>query len=251
MERENWPRLFQISELESPQDLNGIDARVLLSGVDVSGLVFDMKHTTEREWVYIPFNFRQKNRCQELKKALRYELGKDYDPEKLLSLLHNDYSDIAKIKAAYKRVTGSFNTNSMTLFSGICNSSVTQRLLTDITYNQAGFPCCYMRWATNGCLYTGDYDASGTEKWKELYDAYHQYFDYIGCVQIPHHGSRHNYNSELTNMRACTFYIISAGYKNKYRHPHSSVLKDLWINNIYPLIVNEYVGSGIHLKINY
>lgn len=67
--------------------------------------------------------------------------------------------------------------------------------------------CCDTEMA--GCLYMGDYDASGNYKWKELYEAYDTYWENIGCIQIPHHGSKHNYNSKLAQLDA--FYVMSAG----------------------------------------
>ena len=94
----------------------------------------------------------------------------------------------------------------------------------------------------------GDYDASGTQKWKELRDAYNEYWGYIGCVQIPHHGSHHNYNSKIAELNAIN--VISAGYENSYRHPHSSVIKDLMLNDCVVHIVTENIGSQVDLKVN-
>jgi len=46
-----------------------------------------------------------------------------------------------------------------------------------------------------GCLYTGDYN---TKKYfSNLHYAYNLVWKYIGVVQVPHHGSWHNYNEKL------------------------------------------------------
>lgn len=106
--------------------------------------------------------------------------------------------------------------------------------------------CCYNPYCfsfASGCLYTGDFDASGSQKWQELSNAYDKYNNFIGCVQIPHHGSRYNYNHQLLKIGNSGYYIISSGEKNKYRHPHDLVIKDILFDGKYPIIVTESKGS--------
>jgi len=161
--------------------------------------------------------------------------------------------DIQKaITDAYKKVKGSLNTNSMVLFSGIRDNNVHQWRINpyDRLY------CCrhecidcynyYLR--KNGCLYIGDYEANGKCKWFELKNAYLKYWDYIGCIQIPHHGSYRNYNQEFSLLDA--YFVISAGLKNRWRHPSGSVIKDLFLKNKYPLIVTEQHNSEVILKVD-
>ena len=83
---------------------------------------------------------------------------------------------------------------------------------------------------------------------KELKKAYSEYWDYIGCVQIPHHGSYKNYNKEFALFDA--YFIISSGLNNRYRHPSGSVIKNLLLNNKYPQIVTEQQSSEAILKID-
>ena len=85
----------------------------------------------------------------------------------------------------------------MTLFSGACTDNVRQYIYNPELY---GYIHCYYK--KSGCLFMGDYDASGKEKWKQLEEAYEPYLKYIGCVQIPHHGSRRSFNSKLLNIDA-------------------------------------------------
>lgn len=129
----------------------------------------------------------------------------------------------------------------MVLFSGIKDENIKQVLsefhLTD----------CNFISESNGCLYTGDYDASGKLKLQNLKKAYKDYWKYIGCVQIPHHGSYRSYNKELASFNA--YYIISAGKANQYRHPNSSVLKNLLYEGRYPFIVTEETLSKVVIKI--
>ena len=65
---------------------------------------------------------------------------------------------------------------------------------------------------------------------------------------IPHHGSKNSYNHELALMDA--FHVVSAGKSNRFRHPHSVVIKDLLFENKYPYIVTEEKSSEVIMKIN-
>src|SRR5699024_6704712 len=130
-----------------------------------------------------------------------------------------------KIKESYKKIQGGLNTNSMTLFSGEIEYKLRQfrRICYYIICWIAVLGCCnrYCFYKPSGCIYTGDYDALDKTKWEELEKAYREYWEHIGCVQIPHHGSKNNFNQNFLKMNA--FFIISAGYSNKYGHPHESV----------------------------
>ena len=148
------------------------------------------------------------------------------------------------IKNSYKAVKGSFNTNSMILYSGMKERCYGQSVVKSIYYRC----CCNCNPKNVGCLYMGDHDASGKYKWKELINAYATYWNNIGCVQIPHHGSKHNYNKELAKLDA--YYIISAGMNNRYQHPHSLVIKDLLFNGNFPYIITENKSSELHLVID-
>lgn len=239
------PMLYQVRTV-SDENWNNVDTGYISSGKDVvkeGNSVLDEKI----DWNLIPFNFRQQERIDELKKAIAkiFNCGTDKTEDKIKELINNYPKDKDKIKEAYKQVRGTFNTNSMTLFSGTKNSYIGQHY----AIPKHCFCACHCQLFTeNGCLYMGDYDASGTQKWKDLRDAYNEYWEYIGCVQIPHHGSHHNYNSKIAELNVIN--VISAGYKNRYRHPHSSVIKDLILNDCLVHIVTENIGSQVDLKVD-
>ena len=107
-----------------------------------------------------------------------------------------------KIKEAYDNVPDGFNTNSMTLFSGIRDKKITQT-------REFSMCCSYIYEKESGCLYMGDYDAAGKAEWEELQCAYGDYWNFIGCIQIPHHGSQYDFNEEFLRMDA--YFIISCG----------------------------------------
>lgn len=191
-------------------------------------------------WLYIPFNFRQEGRIKQLMDNLRSQFGRVISEDDLEMLWRKgNNSDCDKIKRAYKNVSGSLNTNSMTLFSGEIDYRLSQYLPNNCSKYYCFWKCEY-NYKPSGCLYMGDYDASGSQKWDQLKNAYDKYWDHIGCVQILHHGSRHNFDS---------FFVISAGLTNRYRHPHTSVMKSFLLNHIMPYVVTEQIGSAFYTDV--
>ena len=244
------PHLYQIQESIRNEDrYNNIDAISLLSGDDVGGRIFyntDAKHPLKDKWLYIPYNFRQKDRITQLENELKIQFNRNIGSKEALDIWRNGTDEKRqKIKKAYEAVKGSFNTNSMILYSGLADDNTRQSY-----FNNSCYFCFYQKchYKPAGCLYMGDYDASGKYKWNELCKAYEKVWKYIGCVQIPHHGSKYNYNPEFANMNA--FFIMSAGRCNPYQHPHSIVIKDLLFCGHSPLIVTENKASEVNLVIN-
>ena len=259
---EEIPRLFQVypSEEEnkgSSNDFIGFDARKINSGSNVTSQIFDTindKNKPLNNWEFVPFIFRCSSKEKQFELALKSELHINSIPhgESLVELYKN-HKDA--VKKAFAAVPGSNNTNSMVLFSGARDKNYKQGICSlcwhriqypkgcrcDFNFMRCKKPC--------GCLYTGDYDASGAQKWNNLKSAYDLYWNYIGCIQIPHHGSKHNYNSEFSKMNAYT--IISAGSSNKYRHPHSSVVKNLIVNRSELYLVTESLQSRVDFLCNY
>lgn len=204
----------------------------------------------EVDWVYLPHNFREDTRKQifetELKKinlsmSILDSNGK-VDLQELKKLwIQGTKSDKSEIKKAYSKVPGSLNVNSMMLYSGAglpfnsCSNKC--RLFSCIYHHNGNHEYIYF----NGCLYTGDYEAgkydwnkkkwiSCKQKWDSVENVYSKYFRNIGLVQIPHHGSRHNYNEGFRKKINFAAYFASAGKHNRYRHPHKEVLVDLISN---------------------
>ena len=92
----------------------------------------------------------------------------------------------------------------------------------------------------------GDYDASGKIKWTQLKKAYQRYWRCIGCVQVPHHGSKDDFNDNLLNIDA--EFVISAGSKNK-KHPHPEVIVKFLSCGKLPYIVTEDPKSILYMMI--
>lgn len=201
----------------------------------------------ERNWMYIPFNFRQEGWDELIVKQLEYEFESNIDNIEINDIFLNSKKK-KRLKKIFSTVVGDFNSNSMTLFSGIKSKSCQQVLPFGHWFHYLNHRCLQPIWRLNGCLYTGDYNASKEEEWNALYTAYRKYWKYIGCIQIPHHGSKYSYNKIFTHLD--TYYVVSAGYTNRYHHPNAEVVKDFLYNGLFLNVVTEQIGSVIRLVID-
>ena len=202
-------RLWGIFEEYDGNEINWNDlererVRPIKSGENVFQKLIDYEISSKIKWEYVPFNFKEDTRKElffdELENKLN-ALGLSLSQISIDNILKQwTNPNIQKaIKDAYKKIPGSLNANSMVLFSGITDHTVYQRPIN--LYNRlscCNYKCwnCFNYLKKNGCLYTGDYEAKGKSKWDNLKTAYLEYWNYIGCVQIPHHGSYRNYDPE-------------------------------------------------------
>jgi len=198
------------------------------------------------DWVFIPFNFQRTERRQKLKEELTKRNIIIDNINDFNSIWNNSQQKEALI-LAYKKIPGDFNTNSMTLYSGLdehrpyFEKYAGRRMLG--YYFDHYFP------TVQGCLYLGDYDAKGPLKWGSLYSKYKDYWNSIGVIQIPHHGSSHNYNKEINKIHP-VISIISAGKLNRHDHPDSSTIKNIVLDGGIPIIISEDPKTGIKYRVN-
>lgn len=96
------------------------------------------------------------------------------------------------------------------------------------------------------CLYTGDFDSAGNS---ELWERFCSIYDYeaIGTVQIPHHGSKHNWRKEFLNGNPRRFFI-SVGTTNTHHHPDFWVVKDACDTKSNVDVITEKEGTGQKMK---
>ena len=204
------------------------------SGEDIAEEIEGLEHScNENKWELIPYNFKQETRINEFEKKLEKEFGKKISLKEVEKIWKENEDNREKIKKVYESLKGDLNTNSMTLFSGV--RQVGKQMQYDSSYVKVG------------CLYTGDYEAKGKNKWKTLEEAYTEYWKWIGTIQVPHHGSIRNCNDALISKKAV--YFLSAGEKNTYKHPSQNVVRGIrfkYHNNLY--IVTESKGLGVILN---
>lgn len=79
-----------------------------------------------------------------------------------------------------------------------------------------------------GMLYCGDYNAADSVCFQELESFAERFEDNIGGVMLPHHGSRHSYNSKLRRL-APVFFVSVGVRKGLFRgdFPHEEVAADV------------------------
>lgn len=89
------------------------------------------------------------------------------------------------------------------------------------------------------CLYTGDYDAKTQANFDNLKAYFSRYWNRIGLVQVPHHGSEHNSDRKLYS-HPNKLAIMSFGTDNHYDYPDSKTIDEIVSAGSVPIAVTEY-----------
>lgn len=157
-----------------------------------------------------------------------------------------DYSEIQKI---YKKHTKNLNDSSMVLYSGIDKEMVSSFSIYFKNYYPYFYfyPVFYSKSYRNArkvsAFYTGDLNLK--KHIKKIKEIYKNVWTNIKIIQIPHHGSKHNFSEELVENKHCIT-VISCGIKNRYNHPCINVVNTL--KKISSLnIVTEYRSFTINM----
>ncbi|MBO7445661.1 MAG: MBL fold metallo-hydrolase [Bacteroidales bacterium] len=252
-------RFVQINEMDGDNNNNPGDPIHINEAIRnsyPSGSVFYNNfvdyHGNMFRWLYIPFNSPLQSKKGEIKNDTFFSSVKNPDgqvnPQKLMELIVTE--GIEKCKSIYAEYFGKtrHNTYSMTLFSGIENHN---SIIVDYYARYTRYKCCCCdrkycppkRGCSPNFLYTGDFEPnrnnlrkSYVELTKECLDRLNLW-DTIRRIQVPHHGSRNNFNSTLYEY-ARTGYI-SAGSKNVHGHPNADTLVNIQNDGCVPVVVNE------------
>ncbi len=189
-------------------------------------------------WKYIPYNMEHtKEKIEEFEKRIKQDFPEVISFEDSPELL-NDIKKIQKLKKCYD-ILGDVNTNSMLVLSTKDNISIGVDLA-ELKISEVH----------PGCLYMGDFDCNG--KYTDVENAYGNYLKSVCIIQIPHHGSKINYDSKIATSKEAVFYIISVGSTNKYKHPSFSVIDDLLLKkDCMVFTVTEKMDSGVFFLITY
>ncbi len=199
------------------------------------------------EWIFSPYNFeaisRKKILQQEIKSASSLINLKDLGD---INFIKNNWNGHLKqvLHDIYAKIRGCLNVNSLVLYSGPSPTENNKVFISDIFY----WDYCHIMWKTGkvGCVYTGDYELSGRNKWGQLKKTFQSYWNLIGYWQIPHHGAWKNYYSGINE--AGNVYVISSG-KNNYGHPSAKVIKELVHSHCQVFIVDEEEFSKVMVRI--
>lgn len=203
-------------------------------------------------WAFIPFNHKYEERNKEFIDKLQ---EKDVDICKLKTdpkyILNTEVKKT--IKDIYKDISGNINDNSMFLYSGPFSLENSNRHYWRGGWWRGNIFCWHFDYYNHpchshrvACVYTGDGDLNQVDV-KTIYSTY---WDLIGTIQIPHHGSSASFNAYALNSGRflCP---ISVGNKNSYGHPSQKVISEILLKRSYPILVTESVDSTFVEMIEY
>lgn len=242
-----WVReVVESRDEESSQEINDIaeieDGAEIKSGENIN---FSLKG--QKFWIYKPYNYKNKIRCNELIKKFRE------NNISIKDLKDVDYvsNHIKEIRKCYKEVEGGINQNSLVLYSNLIKDKYSAACI-DYIYmgkdlNFYSFWHDYFYFLKNrfdlGCIYTGDvYLKTIVDDFKNKIKGCKCYLP-VNTIQVPHHGSKNgfdiNFFNDFSEGRRRIISPISFGLSNSYGHPSSMVIKQLTLEHHLPVYVTN------------
>lgn len=193
------------------------------------------------DWCYIPLNFDEETRYKKLINILDdSNINTDELLKGNIDYIQKHRADINK---AYKKITksGTSNDCSLIVYSGPTNTS--HNFCRKYNYKWIFYYWFEYIVEKVACLYLGDTDLNQTSqsksknksKSKSLLDILSEYFENIreniGLIQVPHHGSKHNFNNLILSNMPHSMYFASFGANNTYGHPSYEVIANIEVKN--------------------
>ncbi len=202
-------------------------------------------------WRFIPFSYKADERMKKFEDELLkrgwpiMEIGK--------RCLSGDYKALKDMKEVYKDVCGGLNESSMILYSGKEKEDI---IYTDAPSFLHYFPKMEKQislevliWggSQSGCLYMGDINLNRDSIVADIKGKLGQHLNFVGTLQVPHHGSEHNFSADILLPSMC-YAVFSYGKNNSYKHPSVEVLRQVVAKYIFPLLVIEDSSSQVTQK---
>ncbi len=176
------------------------------------------------DWMFLPYNMDYFNRNKDLVQNLIEWLKQNhYSLENLNDGKFFDREHCKQLAGIYKSLKGSINENSMLLFSGPLQQQ-NQCEVSVMCHAYQPLWCFSGHWLVRqpGCLYSGDFNL----KQESLSQSYGPYFDRIGTVQVPHHGSEHSFDLDSFYARGMIC-PVSSGVTKRFGHPDRTVIDEI------------------------
>jgi len=238
--RENGTKFFLVKPNKrnsEPGELRRIDTEESQKAFNIvnSGSYFGI--SGHQHWKLITHNFEAARNLN----ALITKLHKaKFDVVRLVSDPNYALTNLTtrnqknKLKKIYQSLKGDINDNSLVLFSGYNPSSGTVSCWHEdpcfqLCWDEAYRYNCICSFTTSeidlpnriSCVYSGDVDFNKVD----IRKVFSHYWDSVGTVQIPHHGSRKSFNKGfLTDSRGYNC-VVSCNERKVYGHPNPQVLK--------------------------
>lgn len=229
-----------INDDQESINLENLSAKQINSGVKI-------QLNPGYDWIFIPYNYENTTRSKTLKDELTKENISIPDLENVDFLTKNS----KKIKGIYEKIDGNINENSMIVYSGPLHHHY-HYYFVDAYYN-----CLwdghylYHRyhhhvdfhdfWHRPACIYSGDADFNKVQ----IHCVFQHYWQYVGTIQVPHHGSKNSFNFRFGFHTQQESFIcpVSFGTNNTYGHPSGKVLQELLQYENIPIAVTEKMDS--------
>lgn len=208
-----------------------------------SGTVFYLSGVSD--WFFIPFNYKSEKR----RAVLIERLKEFYDVEKLINDpgyvtdIIKDKKERKKIKDIYESIEGGINQNSLILYSGPIKPNQWHNYCISYPQSFESLFCrhrCFVGYDlffdNVACVYTGDTDLNEVK----IQTIYEKIWDYVGTIQIPHHGSLKSF--DINEIKEHIFCPVSVG-KNDYGHPSISLISQILSKHSLPILVKDDIFS--------
>lgn len=231
-------------------NIESIDLDNLKSVQIQSGSILRKKFNTY-EWVFIPFNYKYKDRNNELENLLSKN---GFDVNKLKTDSKYTINEVIlkrkKIKDIYTKVSGNINQNSMLLYSGINNLHKNCRLEAfnfdySYSYFKRNNEFHNIRWHRMrkerhrvSCIYTGDTDLNIVN----IKSIFRHFWKSVGTIQVPHHGDIKSFDKSVLDDRHY-WCPISVGETNTYGHPSCTLISKIISQDSCPILITENLSS--------
>lgn len=229
---------------ESP--INDNQESINLGNLSANQTIIDsgakIQLNTSNDWVFIPYNFKYHDRSQQLKDVLN---NANLDINCLDDLNYVE-ANRAEIKECYKQIDGTINENSMIVYSGPLHENHHYHIVDAYSNYLWNLHCLYRHFDfydlchKPACIYSGDADFNKVQ----IHNIFRHYWQGVGTIQVPHHGSRNSFNFSFGFHKQGPFICpVSFGTNNTYGHPSGKVLEELLQYENIPIAVTEKMNS--------
>ena len=199
-----------------------------------SGTAIRLHTKAMRFWEYVPFNYEYPTRHRQLLTLLATLRTRPADLTELESVLERKKD----LTAAYAKLPGKLNQNSLVVYAGPLGHAPRARHRGGL-----GQPTWH-RPTVAGCLYLGDAELKAPAMTSHLRTHLGTRWLRIGTLQVAHHGAVGNFSPAVVQARMQA--VISYGTDNQHGHPSAYVVGHLHRLSATPVLVNEALESGFY-----
>lgn len=176
-------------------------------------------------WLYIPLYCNKNERKEEFQKKIK-AASIEWPTNRLDIFDPSEKVMKEKIKKLYGQKGEKINENSMMLYSGanehFHSRGIPRKLLNLCPWLDI---LNYTR-LNSSCLYTGDVSMKAIDIDRDIINIIGKdRATKISLIQVPHHGSKMNYDEKIFNISSNRpLYFLSCGINNNYGHPSSETI---------------------------